>query len=536
MNTLGEGLMSDREYNLKQLDEGANLLFVDLTFDLASGDSYMDGCTYEDQLEHYLSIVIPNSDPKEYLEYGFRCRLSSKFIFLGRPEKIKSREFLLKLYCSFVTIKELYDVCNYEEIFNFASVFEQAKEQVSLEDENDQLFVEKEIGFLVKRYTESLDEDVYERFLNIMRVVEEDFSKSYNRITGFVRDKSGSIEELLSLYGITDSIRFHLVVDAVSEIATIKNQQLDYFDEFRDEWEKRFPTYPFGEEVKNYVKTKERAFVISYGGNINSIRNENLLYIMLMNVSVKLAIAEGAKDNSELIQKIREQNEKLVDEIKETLVSYRDRTIRKYHLNSKEDYHEELRSAMIPFKTDLLYLRDIIIEEISLRNNGDDLPSKSRINKDISEYELLLSQKEAELLDLRHELEYYENIKQQEFKTGISQYNKALTDLFIKLCDRKYNSPLNELYLMANGNKETNQSNIRTAIQNMLFILSTMDITPYETGNVGKKVNFYDDEANNVYSVDEKHVKEGINKGIQVYPGWRYKDIDLVLPRVEVEE
>ena len=82
MNTLGEGLMSDREYNIKQLDEGANLLFVDLTFDLASGDSYMDGCTYEDQLEHYLSIVIPNSDPKEYLEYGFRCRLSSKFIFL----------------------------------------------------------------------------------------------------------------------------------------------------------------------------------------------------------------------------------------------------------------------------------------------------------------------------------------------------------------------------------------------------------------------------------------------------------------------
>lgn len=147
-----------------------------------------------------------------------------------------------------------------------------------------------------------------------------------------------------------------------------------------------------------------------------------------------------------------------------------------------------------------------------------------------------MSQKDAEIYDLKRELEYYENIKQQEFKGEILQYNKALTDLFRKMCDFKYNSPLNELYLMAMGQKEVSSENVKGLLQNLIFILSSMNIVPYETGNVGKKVKFYDDEANIIYAVDENKVKEGLNQGIQVYPGWKYKDTELVLPKVEIKE
>ena len=191
---------------------------------------------------------------------------------------------------------------------------------------------------------------------------------------------------------------------------------------------------------------------------------------------------------------------------------------------------------MIPYRSALIYLKDIIIEEISYRNAENIVQKQTRKTKDADEYELLLSQKDAEIYDLRHELEYYENIKQQEFKAEISQYNRALTDLFRKMCDFKYNSPLNELYLLANGSKDISIESARGILQNLLFILSTMNIVPYETGNVGKKVKFYDDEANIIYAVEDSKVKEGLNQGVQVYPGWKYKDTELVLPKVDIKE
>ena len=104
------------------------------------------------------------------------------------------------------------------------------------------------------------------------------------------------------------------------------------------------------------------------------------------------------------------------------------------------------------------------------------------------------------------------------------------------MCDFKYSSPLNELYLMSTGAKECTPENVKGIIQNLIFILSSMNIVPYETGNVGKKVKFYDDEANIVYAVEDSKVQEGLNQGIQVYPGWKYKDTELVLPKVEIKE
>ena len=230
--------------------------------------------------------------------------------------------------------------------------------------------------------------------------------------------------------------------------------------------------------------------------------------------------------------KIRELTKELGDNVKERFIKRRKNVIRNYHLDIKEDYSVDYRNILIPYRSDLIYLKDIIIEEISFRKAGNINQTQIRELKSANEYELLISQKDEEIYELQKELEYYENIKQQEFKIEISQYNKALTDLFRKMCDIKFNSPLNELYLMANGLKKMSDEEIKGILQNLLFIFSTMNIMPYEIGNVGKAVKFYDDEANIVYTVDESKVREGLNKGIQIYPGWKYKDTELVLPKV----
>jgi hypothetical protein len=65
------------------------------------------------------------------------------------------------------------------------------------------------------------------------------------------------------------------------------------------------------------------------------------------------------------------------------------------------------------------------------------------------------------------------------------------------------------------------------------FVFSSIGINSYEIGKIGKRVRFYDDEANIIYNVDDTKVKEGMNIGVVKYPGWKFKDNELILPRVE---
>lgn len=536
--------MNTMQNGMNALDEGAKRIFVDLLFDLAAGESVKEDGSYEEQLEYFLSLVIPEHAPlEEYVKYGQKYRMSSKYMFPGKPERIKNRGLLVKLFSSFVVLKEVADCNNFDVATDAARMSEMIFKKFSLSNEDDQATYTKEIGYLTKRYADLLDEDTYGSFIAVMANVADEFENTYFRVVGFVVGdasigKSGTFAAVLDHYHISqaETTKFHLVVDAIAETVVIKNRYLEYEEEFKSEWEKRFPMLKYSEELEEYIKSKKSAFVISYGNNISSIRNENFLFIMLADVTVKLALVDGAKNVYGLIQKIKELTRELGNNIKEIFIDSRKSTMRCYHLSGKEEYPEELGNALIPYRTDLMYLRDIIIEEISYRNAGNIVQKQSRKTKDASEYELLLSQKNAEIYDLKRELEYYENIKQQEFKAEVSQYNRALTDLFRKMCDFKYNSPLNELYLMATGVKEISSENVKGILQNLIFILSTMNIVPYETGNVGKKVKFYDDEANIVYAVDDTKVQEGLNQGTQVYPGWKYKDAELVLPRVDIKE
>lgn len=529
---------------INALDEGANRIFVDLLFDLASGESVKEDGSYEEQIEYFISHVIPNhAKLDDFIEYGKKYRMSSKYMFPGKPEKIKNRGLLIKLFSSFVVLKEIFDCHSFDQATNISKMIEVISAKFQLQNDEEQAIFLKEITYLTKRYAEILDEEIYNSFATVMANVADEFDGTYFRIVEFVVGdasvgKVGSFAAILDLYHIpqTETTKFHLAVDAIAETVIIKNTYLEYVDEFKCEWENRFPKLKYGPEVEEYVKTKKSAYVVSYGNNINSIRNENLLFIMLADVTVKLALVDGARNIYELTQKIKELTRELGNNIKDIFIDSRKSVIRCYRLSGKGDYPSELGNVLIPYRSNLMYLRDIIIEEISFRNAGNIVQRQSRKTKDASEYELQLSQKDAEIYNLKHELEYYENIKQQEFKAEISQYNRALTDLFRKMCDFKYNSPLNELYLLATGTKDISNENVKGILQNLIFILSTMNIVPYETGNVGKIVKFYDDEANIVYAVEDSKVKEGLNQGLQVYPGWKYKDTELVLPKVDIKE
>lgn len=536
--------MNNSENKLNEIDEGENKLFVDLIFDLAAGESFREGCSYEEQLEYFVIQVLPtHANFDGFVEYGQKYRMASKYMFLGKLDQIKNRGLLMKLFSSFVVLKELFD-CNSIDIATDQSrIVDNLSNRYEFVYDNDLSTYTREIAYLARRYSELLNEDVYKHFITVMTSVEEDFDNAYSRIVNYVvgdsdAGKIGSFSELLDLYGIpqAETTRFHLEVDALAETVVIKNKYLEYEDEFKSEWENRFPKYVYSDVLEKYIKSKKAAYVLAYGNNISSIRNEAFLFIMLAEVTVKLALVDGARNVYELTSKIKELTKELGNNIKDTFIDSRKNAIRVYHLSSKEEYPSDFKNVLIPYRSDLMYLRDIIIEEISFRNKGNIVQKQSKIEKNAGEYELLLSQKDAEIYYLRHELEYYENIKQQEFKAEISQYNKALTDLFRKMCDLKYNSPLNELYLIAMGTRTLSLENVRGIIQNLLFIMSSMNILPYETGNVGKRVKFYDDEANIVYAVDDSKIKEGLNQGIQVYPGWKYKDTELVLPRVDIEE
>ena len=526
------------------INDGEKRILVDLLFDLAAGDSASGNSSYEAQLEYFIPLIIPDYfSVEELLEYGQKYRMSSRYMFPGKPERIKNRGLLIKLFSSFAVINEMATCESYEIISDSMKLRECILSKFNLSNEVDKITFNKEIIYLTKRYSENLSKDKYEIFLSIFDSISDIFYETYSKISTYVTGDSnvlnkGEFLNILEVYNINsyEATKFHLVIDAIAETVVTKNECLEYEEEFKKEWENRFPKLKYNEALGEYIQSKKSAFVVSYGNNITSLRNENFLFKMLADVTVKLALVEGAKDLYDLTQKIKVLTRELGDNIKDVFIDCRKATIRTYHLAQKGDYSSDLGNALIPYRSDLMYLRDIIIEEISVRNASNIVQKQTRKTMDASEYELLISQKDEEIYDLKRELEYYENIKQQEFKAEVLQYNRALTDLFRKLCDFKYNSPLNELYLFANGLKEVSQESIKGILQNLVFIMSTMNIIPYETGNVGKRVKFYDDEANIVYAVDDSKVKDGINKGTQIYPGWKYKDTELVLPKVNIEE
>lgn len=529
---------------LNKLCETSDRMLVDLVFALASGECFREKCTYEEQLEYYVYKIFPDClCMEEFFEYARMYRLASKYMFPNNPAGVKKRVYLIKLFSSFVVLRELKGFNRFDVISEKLTILDIIKNKYEFRDSDDAKIFLNEVLNLLEIYFIDISEDKYNYLIEKITEMEEKFENTYSCLVGYVfnsgnTEKKGSFASLLEIYNVSEdeTTKFHLKLDATVETVVIKNEFLEYEDEFKNEWEKNFTDYKYSDELFEYVKTKKSAFLLSYGNKISSLKNESFLFMMLAFVTVKLAIADGAKNVDDLVNKIKDITSELGDNVKEIFIDSRKNVMRVYHLFNKEEYPAEWREILIPYRTDLMYLKDIIIEEIGIREAGSIVQKHYSKTKSSDEYELIISQKDKEIYELKRELEFYENIKQQEFKAEVSQYNKALADLFLKLCDLKYNSPLNELYLVATGSKESSMENVRGILKNMMFVFSSMNIVPYEVDNVGKKIQFYEEEANIVYSVDNSKLKEGLNHGIQEYPGWKYKNTELVLPKVDIEE
>lgn len=528
-----------------ELSTGYDRLMLDLLFDLVAGEAAEPHFRYEDQLEHYRARIFGDGLLMEDLcDYADKFKKATKIMFPCSPAQIRRKSFLVRLFASYVVIHNLYRVASFDTVTDENEFIKQCIDEHELVEESFLIF-EKEVRYLYGQYTSSLTYEQYGAFCSQMYAFVDLFEMAYQAVADCVLGHTANIKKdsftvLCEKNKISENqrIMFKLQVDAIAEVKVCESDFVEYFESLRYSWEQRFPNYPFGDEVKDYINEHKRPFVLIYGNQLRSLRKDMQLFEMLACVNIKIALANGARNFRGLDSNIRKQTYDLAANLRSVFAENKKKIISYYHLDRYRgvDFQPQLNDAMIPFKKELMYLNELLMEEINYRNQ-DNATTKGektilRNARDLSEYEFLLAEKEKEIHELRRELEYYENIEAQSFKSEVSQYDKALMEMVQRLCDTRYGSVLNELYLVSSGKKETSMEQIRSLIQNMIFVFSSLGINPTETAKIGKRVKFYSDMLDEVYTFDQASVQEGLNIGHVIYPGWKYKDSDLVMPRV----
>ena len=145
--------MKGNQNTINLNDEGANRVYVDLIFNRVAGDSVKEYGSYEEQLEYYVQCVLPNYATMEaFIEYGQKYRGSSRYMFPGRPERIKNRSLLIKLFSGFVVFRELFYCDNYDMVKDSTKLINSIAGEFNLSDESEQTVFLKETTFLVKKY------------------------------------------------------------------------------------------------------------------------------------------------------------------------------------------------------------------------------------------------------------------------------------------------------------------------------------------------------------------------------------------------
>lgn len=518
---------------------------LDLLFDLAAGNPADSGFHYDDQLEYYRSKLFGDKlSINDLIDYADKYKKATKIMFPCSPSQIRSKSFLVRLFASYVVIHNMYHAASFDTITDESTFIKQCTEEHIL-PESSHIIFEKEIKYLYGQYTPSLTYNQYGAFCSQLYTFIDIFEIAYQATADCVLGHTANIKKdsfniLCEKHNIPESQQtmFKLQVDAIAEVKVCENDFVEYFESLRFSWEKRFPYYPFGDEVKEYINEYKKPFILIYGNQLRNLRKDMLLFEMLASVNVKIALANGARNYKDLDSNIRKQTYDLAANLRSVFLENKKKTISYYHLDSYTDvdFEPQLNDAMIPFKKELMYLNELLMEEISFRNQDNTITKGKktilRNARNLSEYEFLLAEKEKEVHELRRELEYYENIEAQSFKSEVSQYDKALMEMVQRLCDYRYGSVLNELYLVSSGKKEASMEQVRSLIQNMIFVFSSLGINPTETSKIGKKVKFYSDMLDEVYSFDQSCVEEGLNIGCVIYPGWKYKDSNLIMPRV----
>ena len=247
------------------INDGEKRILVDLLFDLAAGDSASGNSSYEAQLEYFIPLIIPDYfSVEELLEYGQKYRMSSRYMFPGKPERIKNRGLLIKLFSSFAVINEMATCESYEIISDSMKLRECILSKFNLSNEVDKITFNKEIIYLTKRYSENLSKDKYEIFLSIFDSISDIFYETYSKVSTYVTGDSnvlnkGEFLNILEVYNINsyEATKFHLVIDAIAETVVTKNECLEYEEEFKKEWENRFPKLKYNEALGEYIQSNE---------------------------------------------------------------------------------------------------------------------------------------------------------------------------------------------------------------------------------------------------------------------------------------
>ena len=262
---------------------------------------------------------------------------------------------------------------------------------------------------------------------------------------------------------------------------------------------------------------------------------------MIASVNLKSALSEGATDLSDLKKRLEKKSAKLSHKTLENAFNESvDKMLDRYSLASEKGFDENIKNELVPFRVDLLYVDEILIDEILRRNETGNAIKPNENIKINSDYEKklkrIIEQQEAEISELKHDIEYYEKVQSQGFRNEVQKYEEVFEKLFKYMCNQKYGAPLNELYLISLRDDDIKSDEIKTIVKNFLFVFNILGINPYEAKNIGKVLPFDSEEANVIYAVDEKDLVEGINKGKVKYPGWKYKDKQMVLPFVVTEK
>ena len=537
--------MGNVEFSSDYLPTGLDRMKIDLLFDLAAGHHAGKGFSYEQQRDYYMQEIYgDDADVRKMIQYGKNYKLFSEYMFPNQPWKIRSKKILCTFFANCVLLDWMYRTGVYSLAIDETEMRRSCLDVAGDLSGEAEVMVRREIVYLHSQYTAHLTEADYDAYLQLMNRFSVPFRDTLETVKKYMTDYFLPVCEKLAVPP-EKHLLFRLELDALAEIQIGNNDFVDYIAAFKQAWREKFPQYSYDDTVEKYLRSKKGICISAFGNRLRSIRNERALFELLAAVNIKLALSNGAADPDELHEKVTAQTKNLSDNIRSHLFNECEQKMTRYYdLGQRENYSAALAQEMIPYKTGLLYVNDILMEEIERRDKSNRPSQQSRMRDDQSDsemekytrkYDVLISQKDAEIYDLKRELEYYEGVRSQEFRSELSQYTKAMMDIFQRLCDRKYGAPLNELYLMGSGLSELSSEKIKAAVQNFLFVLDGIGISPYDADKIGKKVPFDSEEANIVYAVNEKDIAEGLNRGLLNYPGWRYKGENLVLPWVTME-
>lgn len=526
---------------------GLDCIKLDLLFILTASIKVEKSFTYEQQRNYYLKKLFPNVSEQEsvdIIEFGKQNKLFSEYMFPNNPAKVRSKKFIAEILAECTLLNQMYVAENFSILSDEAHIKTTCFKLFKVTEPDAEAAFTQEIKRRYTRYLRDFSEDDYKNFKILMNNFSVPFAKIFDAIKGVLTTQDIKYPDAFSLLckklnvPSDKEILFKLKLDALAEIQIGNNAHVEYFDNLREDWREKFPEYKYCDEVENYIQQEKRACIVAFGNKLTTMRNEALIFELLTAIKIKLALSEGALNPDELQKALTQKIDKLPrEELRKSLDERRKKITEYYALNLPENYNANIKNELVPYRASLLYADEILTEEILLRYKSSGEQIRPATDRDTEEkYKLIIAEKDAEIYRLNREIEYYENIKSQEFRNDFSRYDEAFAKLFQRLCEYKFGAPLNELYIMSKSETDIKIDDLKTVIKNFVFVLNTLGISPYEIKNIGKKLRFDSEDANVVYSVNEKDVVDGINSGTLKYPGWKHGEKKIVLPFITIDK